>query len=251
MTDKPKWLVLGDEVIATAVGEAFAATDQLDLPNLQVKPIPFMSVCHLNACLSLSIDSNKKGWHSAAICLLRQCVEALTIIEIGLQDANYSEPQLVAWAEGRESHGELRKSLEKSVWPSYGTGLWYESWSEYFGNLARAVQPYAHYSHELQGWQWATVTQLRERSFVLGIGPQTYDELKASRITLLHVLTGWTLARILLATGRSNLINQCKHQIAELGHALAMSKLLFKGEDWATQLMPHMWFKRGRSYRDE
>jgi len=29
---------------------------------------------------------------------------------------------------------------------AYGTGLWDEPWSDFYGNLARAVQPYAHYT---------------------------------------------------------------------------------------------------------
>jgi hypothetical protein len=251
MTSSPKWLPLGEEIATTAIDEALSVTNYLRFPNLQVKPIPYMAVCHLHACFSLSIDSNKRGWHSAAICLLRQCVEAVTVMDIGLQDTSYSEPLLLGWAEGRRSHGELRKRLEEDVWPSYGTGLWDEPWSKYFANLAKAVQPYAHYSPELQGWQWVNVKQLSNRSFILGMGPETYDELKACRIALLHALTGWTIARTLLATNRSRPINQREHQITELGNALARSKLLFKSADWATQLMPHMWFKRGHSYRDE
>jgi hypothetical protein len=115
MNNRPKWLTLGDEFIYIAIKEALIATHNLRLPNLQVKLIPYMSVCHLNACLSLSIDSNKKGWHSAAISLLRHCVETLTIIDIGLQDASYASLLLLAWAEGHKSHGELRKSLEKDI----------------------------------------------------------------------------------------------------------------------------------------
>jgi hypothetical protein len=95
------------------------------------------------------------------------------------------------------------------------------------------------------------VRQLTRHSFVVGMGPQTYDALKASRITLLHVLVGWTLARILLANGRSQLINQREDQIHQLGKALGRSKLFFKNEDWATQLIPHMWFKPGSSWRDK
>ena len=168
MANKPRWFTLGEELTGTAIREALTITHDLTVPDLQVKPIPYMSACHLNACLSLSIESNLKGWHSVAVSLLLQSVEALTILEIGLQDPNYAVPLLHAWAEGSKSQGELRKSLAKSIWPSYGTGLWDETWSEYFGNLARAVQPYAHYSPELQGWQWVTVKQLNKRSFVLG-----------------------------------------------------------------------------------
>jgi hypothetical protein len=84
MGGHPKWLLLGEEVTDEAIAEALRITQHLDLGDLQVKPIPFMAACHLNACLTLSIDGNKRGWHSASICLLRQCVEVLTIVDISL-----------------------------------------------------------------------------------------------------------------------------------------------------------------------
>lgn len=236
--------------MAEVIGEALHVTHELGIPNLQVKYIPYMSVCHLSSCLSSSIDANKQGWHSTALCLMRQCVETLTITDLGLQDPNYSQHLLEDWAEGKKSHGELRKRLEQDIWPSYGRGLWDESWMEFFGNLARSVQPYAHYSRELQEWQWAVVRQNSDTSFIATMGPYTYDALRASRITLLHILAIWALARILLETKSSNSITQKRNSVSELRKALADSKLLFKGKDWATQLMPHVYFKHGHSYID-
>jgi hypothetical protein len=250
MNEDPEWLKLGNQVMWDSVHESLNVTNGLDLGDIQANAMPFMAACHLNACLSLSIDANWKGWHSAAICLLRQCVEALTIIEIGLQNPKYALPLLSDWSTGAKSQGELRKSLEETIWPSRGKGLWEETWTEYFGNLARALQPYAHYSPNLLGWQYVMVEQLDEDYSVVGVGPNTYDALKASRITLLHILVGWTLGRILLDSVRSKTSEDSKGKIARLGMALSESKLLFKGKNWPSQLMPHMMFKPGRSWRD-
>ena len=46
------------------------------------------------------------------------------------------------------------------------------------------------------------------------------------------------------------MITRNKDRISELRDALAVSKLLFKGEDWAAQLIPHVFFKSGHSYSD-
>ena len=59
---------------------------------------------------------------------------------------------------GRSRTGALRKSLEQHVWPNYGTGLRDETWTEFYGNLAGSQTIHAHYTPELQGWQFATVS---------------------------------------------------------------------------------------------
>jgi len=51
--------------------------------------------------------ANQRGKHSAAICLVRQSVEALTIAEVGLQPKLLAEPLLSEWKEGKKSQGEL------------------------------------------------------------------------------------------------------------------------------------------------
>lgn len=141
------------------------------------------------------------------------------------------------------SHGELRAKLEKDVWPLYGSGLWDEPWRGFFGNLARAVQPYAHYTPQLMYWQFSDLTHRAEdggQHWSL-LGPNTYDPLKASCITLLHSLTVWALGRLLIA---SNDIGAppIKSLIQEFGTALASSNMLFEKGDWGDQLPANMFF---------
>jgi len=209
-----------------------------------------MAVCHFVGCLETSIEANKQGKHSVAVCLVRQCLEALTIIDVGLQKPAYAEPLLLAWSEGKKTAGQLRQNLEHDIWPHYGKGLWTESWAEFFGNLAQSVHPYAHYSPELQGWQWATITS-RETGALMAIGPDTYDELRAARITLLHILLIWASGRIILAYDGKLLDNTHQEQMAELGAAIASSNLLFEKQNWGVQLVPHLVFKAGYDWRKQ
>jgi hypothetical protein len=101
------------------------------------------------------------------MALLRQCVEALTIVDVGLQPHEFATDVLLSWVEDRLTQGQIRKKLEAERWPQYGCGLWQESWGEYFGNLARAVQPYAHYSRTLMGWQFSVPATISEPGLVL------------------------------------------------------------------------------------
>jgi len=148
----------------------------ITLGNEQVEPLPYMAVCHFAGCLGTSTKANKQGKHSVAICLVRQCLEAFTIVDVGLQHPVYPEPLLLAWSEEKTTAGQLRQNLEHDMWPQYGKGSWSESRAEFFGNLAQSVHPYAHYSPELQGWQWATIKSGKTGAW-LAIGPTTYDEL--------------------------------------------------------------------------
>jgi hypothetical protein len=157
---------------------------------------------------------------------------------------------LTAWKEGKRSHGELRKALQQSVWPNYGNGLWDETWTEFYGNLARAVQPYAHYTSELQGWQFATVEDEGGTEVTAMFGLETYDVFQATRITLFHMLLTYMLGRILLAHGRNPDVMAKGDDIMKLGRALGSSKLLFKRGEWWAQVHPHMRFKPGHSWRD-
>jgi hypothetical protein len=140
----------------------------------------------------------------------------LTVAEIGLQKPAFAEPMLGAWKTGKKSHGELRNALEREIWPSYGTGLWDEPWAKFYGNLARAVQPYAHYTEELQGWQFVMVSVEHDSYTAIEMtGLETYDLLKG------------------------------------LGRAGSSSKLLFQRGEWWQQLTPNFWFKPGHDGVDE
>lgn len=255
MTDgterKPRWFELGDQLMWPFIRMGVAAARGHRLSTLDLDNMAELAICHHAGCLEASGYANRCGKHSAAICLVRQSVEALTIAEIGLQNPEFAEPLLLDWREGKKPHGELRKALEQEIWPNYGKGLWDEPWAEFCGNLARAVQPYAHYTSELQGWQYATVAHAGGRRYIVMTGLETYDPLRATRITLLHILLTWMLGRILLAHGGNADVLERREQIVELGQALGRSKLLFQRGEWSTQLVPHMLFKPGIDWRDD
>lgn len=254
MTDnknQPEWFKIGDALLWPLIGIGVATARAHHLPTVDLQPSAQLALCHHAGCMEAGIQVNQRGKHSAAICLIRQSVEALTIAEIGLQPAAFAEPLLAAWKEGNKSHGELRKALERDVWPSYGVGLWDESWAEFHGNLARAVQPYAHYTSELQGWQFTAVADDGGREIIEAFGLESYDPLKATRITLLHMLLTWMLGRILLAHGKNPDALERRDSVVRLGCVLGSSKLLFKRGQWGSQLHPHVRFKPGHDWRDD
>jgi hypothetical protein len=164
------------------------------------------------------------------MCLVRPSLEALTVAEIGLQKPAFAEPMLGAWKTGKKSHGELRNALEREIWPSYGTGLWDEPWAKFYGNLARAVQPYAYYTEELQGWQFVTVSVEHDSYTAIEMtGLETYDLLKATRITFFHMLLTWMLGRILVTDGRSRDVLQRREKLFGLGGRSHRQSCCFSG----------------------
>ena len=248
---KPAWFTLGDELLWPLIGMGVATARNHLLSSVDLRSLAELALCHHAGCIEASGHANQRGKRSAAICLVRQSVEALTVAEIGLQSWKFAEPLLADWKEGKKSHGELRKALERDVWPAYGSGLWNESWAEFHGNLARAVQPYAHYTLQLQGWQFTTVAHDGGRHFVGSFGLETYDTLQATRITLFHMLLTWILGRILLAHGKNPDVMARRDSIVRLGHALAESKLLFKRGKWWAQLEPDMWRSSDNDWRHD
>jgi len=247
--DQPQWLKLLDKLSAPIIGVG------LDIINAQHTHDPDINVAsrcallHFTQCLQTSMTTNEDGKHAVAICLVRQCIETLTIIDVALQDYAYAEPLLNAWKHGKKTQGNLRSSLEHDVWARYGKGLWDETWAEYFANLSKAVQPYAHYTHELQGWQLAIIsTDYEQRTYFAIHGFDTYDELKAARISLLHALATWTLGRLLSANSKIQQILELAPDVDKLGRAIGSSFLLFKNKDWGQELLPDMLLAPGRHW---
>jgi hypothetical protein len=234
--DTPEWFRLGEPLMWTFPEFAIRAVDRLDDTNLRVS-----SMCagyHLIDCLNASIRLNEKGRHSVAISVFRQCIEAITVLEFGLIDEARGAELFTKWKKG-ERQGSLRNELEENVWSTYGPGIWEESWSEYFASFAKAVQDYSHYGYELQAWQMIVENKGRMQQLPSGmlkahLRPNigSYDASKATRITLLHVLTSWTVGRILRAN--SHLNRKQQDQLDELHEALAESTLAeFAKRDWA------------------
>lgn len=245
-----KWLQIGQSLAPQVLETIDKVLGTSTLPNPDLANAPRLALYHLNACLNASIEQNRASQPAVAMALLRQCVEALTVIEAGLQSERISGQLLAQWCDGKLTTGGLRKELSTNAWPSYGPGLWTESWHEFFGNLAASVHPYAHYSPDLQQWQLAVVAYDGQSRTIVMTGAQTADPVKASRVTLLHSLLIWTLARILAATYPKHVGDEMRCAIHELGASLASSKLLFRACDWATQLLPHVMFRPGVDWLD-
>lgn len=242
MDENPEWLQLGEGILGPLLADTSKSLQGFSGSDFHVTQLPTLALYHLAHSLQTSIETNRDGRHAVALSLLRHAVEAITIVELGLVATDSSYRLLQDWDSGKKSQGELRRALEENVWPNYGTGLWNEPWAEFFGRLSKAVQPYAHCSPELIQWNLAALTDGSSGRFVGGAG--MYDPIKASRLTLFHVLVGWTLGRILLAnrTPQASLVN--RSEVEALGIALSNSDLLIEGQDWSVQLWPHMFLKR-------
>jgi hypothetical protein len=247
---KPNWLKLSEEIAPKVLFIGLNVLNPVNKPDLDVASMPYCAPVHLAQCIDASWRSNLKGHHSVAVCLIRQCVESLTIVDCGLQADSFAISLLADWKVGKKKTSDIRIQLEKHVWPRYGTGLWSESWAEFFGNLARAVQPYARFSGELMGWQFS-LDAMADGVGIAEFGPRTYDPLNASRITLFQSIIQWALGRLLLATGHIPRESSLSFELHFLGEHLSRSKLLFADKPWEVQLMPQMWFKDGSDWREE
>ncbi len=183
--------------------------------------------------------------HANALAITRQCLEAISIIEIGLSGVDGSAEVLQKWNERSESSGALRKWLEANVWFRYGRGLWSEPWAEFMTKLCGAIQPYAHYSSDLAQWQERLLyIEGDARTGIIETGPRLYDPQKATRITLYHTLVVYALARIWLATGVHE--PEFESSIERLRIALGSSKYLDSTRTvWEHQFFAMMWFKDG------
>lgn len=247
--EKPDWFLLGEELMWPLVGIGCATARTNSLP-VELYALPELALCHHASCLRTSIFANGEGCHSAAICLVRQSIEALTVYEVGLQPPDFAAPLLSAWNDGEMKQGELRRALQRDVWPAYEQGLWDENWAEFYSNLTRAVQPYAHYTPKLQGWQFVTVANDDAGKALITFGLETQDPLKMTRVALLHMLLSWMLGRILLAHDGNADVLERRATICLLGRALGQSRLLWGRGEWWAQLSPHMFFKPGHDWRD-
>lgn len=247
---EPKWKSIASDIGGCVLTNTVREIEKRRSADLNASITPQLAVFHLEACLNASIEANAMFQPSVAICLLRQCVEALTLIDLGLQATDYRDVIVNDWLSGKTTTGSLRKHLEAQVWPRYGSGLWDEPWKEYFANLAKAVQPYAHYSPELLGWQISIVGFEGRNRFIAATGPQSYDPVKASRLALLQSLIIWTLARLLIANSTDPEVVKLSIRVDHLKTEIGTSKLLFKSKDWADELMPHVVFYPGKDWRD-
>lgn len=190
--------------------------------------------------------------HANALSLTRQCLESLSVIELGICGHKDAESVLQKWNNDELSAGRLRAWLEQHVWSNYGAGLWHEPWATFMREFAAALQPYAHYSSMLAQWQVRLVrgTPLgvkpaEPQTALIEARPRAYDAQKATRIMLFHAVLTYTLGRIWMANNHDPRFSSL---IVALGAALGKSRYLDgHATDWSQQFWAMVWGSEGKT----
>ena len=217
---------------------------------LQVKSAPTLAHWFMSDTLLLANKANREGMHANALALIRQCVEAIGVIELGTCGHPDAEAMLLKWDADNLSPGKLRAWLQDNVWPNYGSGLWTEPWFTFMREFAGAVQPYAHYGRNLAQWQlrlhqaFEPLPGAKIGHALIEMRPRAYDPQKATRITLFHALLTYTLGRIWMAANKGDA--EFAALINRLGVALGKSRYLDGHQtNWSQQFWAMVWERGG------
>ena len=247
----PEWFQYADDVTADVMHRVTEAVTA-NAMSQQVRYLPTLAHWFVLDSLLLANQANREGMHANALALTRQCVEAISVIELGICGHPGSEATLLKWEADEMTPGKLRAWLQAHVWPQYGTGLWNETWSIFMREFAAAVQPYAHYSSPLSQWQYrlhrlplpedpaASVASAGDLRAIIEIAPRAYDAQKATRITLFNTLVVYILGRITMAA--RPLDADFQQLMERFGDALGRSRY-FDGHatNWSQQFWATLW----------
>ncbi len=242
--DIPEWFARAEEAFDPVHQRVAAAIKTHGLPT-HLSLAPQEAIYFFVHSMEIAYEANKAGIHANALSQTRYCIEALAIIELGICRTNGREAILEDWLKGKASPGKIRQWLAREVWPSYGTGLWSESWEDYMAKLAGAVQPYAHYSSQLAQWQSRLhFANPDGNTAYIESGPIVYDPQKATRITLYHSILNYTLGRIWLANSTAE-DSGFREIVTRLGDALGKSRYLDGHKtNWDQQFWAMVWDRR-------
>ncbi|WP_342239376.1 hypothetical protein [Inquilinus sp. OTU3971] len=241
----PDWFTIGEEANPEVMRRIAESVSSLPL-ELQVRSAPMLAHWFLLDSMLLANRANRDGMHANALALTRQCVEAISIIELGICGHHEAEAKLLKWESDKLTPGSLRAWLGSSVWPRYGAGLWTEPWSTFMREFAAAVQPYAHYGRNLAQWQSRLhrFNPKDDRHMVIEMTPRAYDPQKATRITLFHMILTFTLGRIWIAANSDD--GDFTALVKRLGVALSKSRYLDGHKtDWSEQFWAMVWERGG------
>ncbi|MCS5603864.1 MAG: hypothetical protein NZ734_16880, partial [Paracoccus sp.] len=212
--------------------------------SVQHKNSPMMAHWFFLDSLYYANTANRDGAHANALSITRQCIESMSVMEMGLCRHPEREVMLSKWWDGGAKPGHMRQWLAEKVWPSYGSGLWTESWNEFMARLSGAVQPYAHYTGQLAQWQMALKLAPRDdTTAIVEFRPRAYDPQKATRITLFHAIITYALGRVSIATA-TTADPEFDALVRRFGRALGKSKYL-DGHDtnWDQQFWSIVWLR--------
>lgn len=247
----PEWYRLCEVLTPEVMARIAQATQSCNLP-ISVSSAPMLAHWFMLDSMLIANQANRNGMHANALSLTRQCMEALSIIELGISENSQAKDLLLKWDSDSLSPGKLREWLEQNIWPNYGTGLWTETWAIFMREFAAALQPYAHYCAKLAQWQVSIVPGSPKKSAdgnhtaLIEMKPRAYDPQKASRITLFHAILTYVLGRIWMVNHQED--TEFKTNITRLGDALGKSRYLDgKMTNWGQQFWALVWDNDGRT----
>lgn len=245
----PEWFAISEEAtphIMRRIADSVSSNPM----TLQVRSAPLLAHWFTLDSLLLANQANRDGMHANALALTRQCLEATSIIEVGICGHSGAESTLLKWEDDSLTPGKLRAWLHENVWPQYGSGLWNEPWSTFMREFAAAIQPYAHYSRSLAQWQlrlhriYNPAESGADMKAVIELKPRAYDAQKATRITLFHALLHYALGRIWIAANTGDA--EFAALVKRLGVALGKSPYLDGHEtNWSQQFWAMLWERGG------
>jgi hypothetical protein len=246
----PEWFQMVDDT-TQQVMQRVASAVSANTMALQVKSSPMLAHWFILDTLLLANQANRDGMHANALALTRQCIEAISVVELGICNHPNAEGMLLKWDADRATAGELRKWLQANVWPNYGTGLWTEPWDLFMREFASAIQPYAHYGRNLAQWQLRLHAPIEDENSRTGemhalieMRPRAYDPQKATRITLFHALLTYVLGRVWMAAHAGD--SEFGALIGRFGSALGKSRYLDgHATDWSRQFWAMLWERGG------
>lgn len=245
----PEWFKISEEANPKVMHRIAAAVTANEMVP-QVKSAPMMAHWFILDTLLLANRANREGMHANSLALMRQCIEAISIVELGVCGHPDAESVLLKWDADDLNPGKLRAWLQANVWSQYGSGLWNEPWFTFMREFAGAVQPYAHYGRSLAQWQlrlhriYDVTEPNADLKAIIEIRPRAYDAQKATRITLFHALLHYALGRIWLAANNGDA--EFTALVARMGTALGKSRYLDGHEtDWSQQFWAMVWERGG------
>lgn len=221
-----------------------AWADEPPIQDMQIQFIPHYAGKHCLESIRLSRLANEGGAHAIAVGLLRDAVEALSVVAMGISDDPSKLDVLRQWDEERLNAGALRAYLEEKVWPNAAIpGLWGEPWAEFWASLARSVQPYAHFSPLRM--RWHQHIQIIEGKWHIWINHPSgdFEIYRGARVVAFQLLLFWAFAELICVFGAAH-----REQITRLNSLaldarrwLSTNDVFFQGEKWDIQLLPFVY----------
>lgn len=212
--------------------------------DLQLRYVPLYAGKHCLQSVRLSRLGNEGGAHAVAVGLLRDAVEALSVVALAISADDEKVRLLQEWNEDRLSAGEVRKYLEAKVWPNVTiTGLWGEPWTKFWADLAGAVQPYAHFTPLRMRWHQHAEIIDGKWYFWVNHPSGDFELYRGARIGAFQLTVFWAFAEIVCAFNAGP--EERIQNLALLAHKaklwLAKNEVFFQKEKWEVQLMPFVY----------